>query len=88
MHFLTAGSSFLRKGRESQRGELAISDRHNPRKQRAEDAPIGKPWAPLPLATCNLSDFHTFSRLVRLAPKVMSSCEINCFESTKGTENA
>ena len=40
------------------------------------------------LAGCSFFDFHTFSRLVRLAPKVMSSCKINCFESTKGTENA
>lgn len=44
--------------------------------------------ARLPLAICNFSLFHTYSRLVIPALKAMRSCKINCFESTKGTENA
>lgn len=44
--------------------------------------------ARLPLAVCNLSHFHTYSRLAIPALKAIRSCKINCFESTKGTENA
>ena len=31
---------------------------------------------------------HTYSRLAIPALKAIRSCKINCFESTKGTENA